>query len=434
MKKIISLLLALVMVFALVACGGGNTDTPDASKAPTGDSGSKDDGGKKDPAPVKDGTQGVTDTEIHVGNSAGVSGALAAVGEPFVVAIETYFNMINEQGGIDGRKIIYHHKDDELDPIKGKAYLQELVEDEKIFCVLGHFGTPVVSATIDDLHEYGIPALYFATGISQLMSNGTKLGEKGHNIIPIQPIYAVEGEIMVARLVGSLGATKIGIIYTSDDAGKDMMNGATKKAEELGIPVVVEQVPVGTADASAAVTALKQAGVDGVVVGSIQNTMPTIVKEMAAQNMNAPAISTFVNAAVTIAEQIYQDIEGKFDVYTSSWKVRDEEHADDTALYIEKMPERFAYNTDGESGWIAAWFFCETLKRLEGKEVTWTSFLEALESAPYTDVPFSSTFDFSNGQRLGAQTMLLSKVNMDEPSGWEVVFPMATMDEILASV
>lgn len=109
--------------------------------------------------------QGVTDTTIRVGNSAAISGAYAPVGAPFIAGIEAYFEMINSEGGVDGKNIEFVHIDDEFDPAKGKAALQTLVEDEEIFALVGHFGTPVVAATIDDIKSYGIPVVYFATGI-----------------------------------------------------------------------------------------------------------------------------------------------------------------------------------------------------------------------------------------------------------------------------
>ena len=91
---------------------------------------------------------------------------------------------------------------------------------------------------------------------------------------------------MVARGIGTFNAKKIGIIYTSDDAGKDMLTGAKEKCEELGIEYVSEQVAAGAADVSAAVTSIKNANVDFVIVGAIQATMPTIVKEMASQALS----------------------------------------------------------------------------------------------------------------------------------------------------
>ena len=403
MKKLISLLLALVLVLGLVACGGGAK-----------------------------GAQGVTKDTVTIANSAATSGALAAVGLPFLAGINGYLDMVNSEGGIDGRQVKFIHQDDEFDPVKGQAALEKFVEDEKVFAIVGHFGTPVVGATLQSLKEYGIPAVYFATGIGQLFSAKATTNEEGYNIFPIQPLYITEGQLMVARGVGTFGAKKIGMIYTNDDAGKNMLQGAEDQAKTLNVELVAEQVAVGAADVSAAVTKVLSAGVDFVIVGAIQATMPTIVKELASQGNKAPGITTYVNAAVTISQQIAGEIEGKFDMYVSSWKIRDDAHKSDVDLFMKWVDPEHTDNADAESGWIAAHVFCEGLRRLKGQDVTWESYMKALESAPIT-IPFGGTISFADGARTGVSSMQLSKCNMNDPSGtgWELVYGFATMDEII---
>ena len=157
MKKIISLLLTATMVLSLAACGNnGSQDSGSNTSDPGGESGG-----------VKY-SQGVTDTTVLIANSAATSGSYAPVGVPFNAGIQAYLDMVNAEGGIDGRTIEFLHTDDEFDPVKGKAALHNFVEDDKVFAIVGHFGTPVVGATIEDLKSYGIPAVYFVTGISGL--------------------------------------------------------------------------------------------------------------------------------------------------------------------------------------------------------------------------------------------------------------------------
>ena len=322
MKKIISLLLTATMVLSLAACGNnGSQDSGSNTSDPGGESGG-----------VKY-SQGVTDTTVLIANSAATSGSYAPVGVPFNAGIQAYLDMVNAEGGIDGRTIEFLHTDDEFDPVKGKAALQNFVEDEKVFAIVGHFGTPVVGATIEDLKSYGIPAVYFATGIGQLYAQNATTNEEGYNIFPVQPIYTTEGQIMVARGVGTFDATKIGIIYTNDDAGKDMLTGAEEKCKELGIDYVAEQVAAGSADVSAAVTSIKNSGADFIICAAIQATMPTIVKELAAQGNTAPVITTYVNVSSAIPPLVADDIAGKFDVYGNGWVAYDDEEA--LALYQE---------------------------------------------------------------------------------------------------
>lgn len=425
MKKLIALLLAAMMLFSLAACG----DKP-------GTEGTNPPGGTETKEPSGNGekqySQGVTDTTIKIANSAATSGAYAPVGVPFNAGIQAYLDMVNEAGGIDGRKIEFLHTDDEFDPVKGKAALQNFVEDEKVFAIVGHFGTPVVGATIEDLKDYGIPSVYFATGIGQLYAEGAKTNADGYNIFPVQPIYTTEGQIMVARGVGYFNATKIGIIYTNDDAGKDMLTGAEAKCKELGIEYQAEQVTAGSSDVSAAVTAIKNSGADFIVCASIQATMPTIVKELAAQGNTAPVITTYVNVSDAIPPLVASDIKGKFDVYGNGWV--DYYDEDNLALYTEwvgKIDPAYGMNAYAQTGWIAAHFFCEGLRRIEGQDITWENYMKALESAPIQN-PFGGLIDYTNGNRAGTQVMNLSKITTEGEGGWELVDELRSMDELVA--
>ena len=428
MKKLVSLLLAMAMVFALTACGDKN---PTGSTTPTN---SPSQTGEPSPGTEKKYSQGVTDTTIKIANSAATSGAYAPVGVPFNAGIQAYLNMVNASGGIDGRTIEFLHTDDEFDPVKGKAALQNFVEDEKVFAIVGHFGTPVVGATIGDLKDYGIPAVYFATGIGQLYADHATTNEEGYNIFPVQPIYTTEGQIMVARGVGSFNATKIGIIYTNDDAGKDMLSGAESKCKELGIPYAAEQVTAGSADVSAAVTAIKNSGVDFIICAAIQATMPTIVKELAAQGNTAPVITTYVNVSSAIPPLVSADIAGKFDVYGNGWVAYDD--ADALALYqewVSKIDESYTMNAYAQTGWIAAHFFCEGLRRIEGQDITWENYMNALETGGYIQNPFGGKIDYANGVRAGTQEMNLAKINPDVDGGWELVDGLQSMESLLAA-
>lgn len=418
MKKIIAMLASLAIVASFAACGA-KEETPETPGTP----------GTETPVEKpedEEPAQGVFDDKIIVGNSAATSGNYAPVGVPFNAGIEAYFKMINEAGGVNGRKIEFKHIDDEFDPVKGKAALSTLVEDDKIFALVGHFGTPVVGATIEDVKEYGIPAVYFATGIGQLYND--KAEGKDRGIFPVQPIYQTEGQIMVARAVGDFEAKKIGVIYTNDDAGKDLFAGVEAKAKELGVEIVAEQVAAGATDVSSAVTSIKNANVDFVIGAAIQATIPTIVKELAAQNVNKDLITTYVNVSPVISEAVINEINGKFDVYGLGW-VDLVENADSLAAFAEWAPD-YATNVYAMTGWIAGHFFVEGLKRVEGT-VTWDKYIDAMESAPIKN-PFGGEINYAGGLRAGTQEMNLSKVGLVENApGWVPVDGLQSMDSLL---
>jgi len=438
MKKILNILLCMALIFGIAACGLADDPTPPAP-APTpnqpdqGNQPADPQPGDTTPPPAEiQYSQGATATEVRVGNSAVQSGGLAIVGVPFNIGIQSYFRMVNETGGIDGRTISFWNTDDEFDPAKGKAALEEMVEDEQLFAIVGATGTPVVAAIIEDMKDYGIPCVYFATGIPQLHSNGARTNQEGFNIFPVQPLYETEGRILAAFSKGLFNATKIGIIYSNDDAGITLLKGAELQVAEMpGITLVAEQVVAGSPDVSAAVTSIKNADVDIVIVAAIQDTCPTIVKELAAQGMDVPAISSYVNAGTDTSEAVVDAITGRFDFYATAWV--DAYDMETFAIYSQWIPEEFLINPYAMAGWIAGATFAEGLRRIEGQDITWENYMRALEEAPIF-LPFGAAVDYANGNRWGTQSMSLSKVvpvSEEFALGWEPVAPMTNMADLL---
>jgi ABC-type branched-subunit amino acid transport system substrate-binding protein len=293
-------------------------------------------------------------------------------------------------------------------------------------------GTPVIAAIIDDMRDYGIPCVYFATGIPQLLATGATTNQDGYNIFPVQPLYETEGRILTAYATNKLGAKKIGIIYTNDDAGITLHKGVELQANELsGVELVAEQVATGSADVSAAVTSIKNADVDIIVVASIQGTFPTIVKELAAQSVNKNVITTYGNTDITMSEAVVNEITGKFDVYSTAWVDSDDEESAEP--FVEWIPAEYEANAFAMAGWIAGATFVEGLSRIAGQDITWENYMRAMETAPI-ELPFGAAVDYANGNRWGTQAMSLSKivpVSDDAPMGWENVEPVTNMADLL---
>lgn len=373
--------------------------------------------------------QGVTKDTVKVGNSIATSGPLAPVGVPFKAGIQAYFKMVNDNGGVDGREILYVHQDDEFNPEKGKAAVDKMINDEKIFAFVGHFGTPIVGATITDIKEAGIPAVYFATGTGLLYNEKAEGNDRV--AYPVQPVYPMEGRIMAAWAKGEFNASKIGVIYTNDDAGKDLLRGIQVEAENMGgLTLVEEQVPPNADDVSAAVTKLKNEDVDFVIIAAIQGTFPQIVKELAKQGVYKPALTTYVNADQRMTAAVAEDVAGSFDIYANAWVDMTKPAINDYREWIAKVSdEDLSSNAYAMTGWIAAHFFIEGLKRVEG-DLTWESYMDAIESAPIQN-PFGGAIDFSDGKRLGTQSMALLKMNAEAAAGWEGFLDFKSLDEIL---
>src|SRR5215469_10081396 len=180
---------------------------------------------------AKDYGPGVTDTEIKIGNTAPYSGPASNYSTIWKCEA-AYYDMINAQGGINGRKINFISYDDAYSPPKTVEMTRKLVEEDHVFVVAGSNGTPTNTAIWKYMNEHKVPQLFVATG-------ATKWDDpKGHPwTIGFQPNYQSEGRIYAAYILKDKPDGKIGVLYQNDDFGKDYLKGVVDglgdKADEM---------------------------------------------------------------------------------------------------------------------------------------------------------------------------------------------------------
>lgn len=385
-----------------------------------------------------DGTQGVTDTTIKVGNTAVASGAYAFVGVPFNDAMKAVFERVNEAGGIDGRQIEFVTYDDEFDAAKGLSFTEKLIEEDEIFALVGHFGTPTVGATIDMIQDVGIPMVYAATGINDLYFEKSV----GNPVMAVQPIYLTDGRLMTARAVkedvyGANGDAalpenaKIGVLYTNDDVGNSIKAGVEAEATALDMVNSFIYKTVTESSVATAVDQLKTEGVSAVIIAGNQTPFAYSVSAMSAAGLDVPVFTSYVNADAsavdpsTAVSDIY--VNAWVDIYTESGQadVADFVDAISSADFLDDTTKAGYYtNSFATAGYIAATIFVEGLQRVadNGEDLTWTNYIAAMEEGPI-NVPMGGTVDFSEGKRWGIDSMSLLKYTYtlgDNPDTAEV--------------
>jgi branched-chain amino acid transport system substrate-binding protein len=162
---------------------------------------------------------GASDTEIKIGNIIPYSGPASAYG--VIGKTEAaYFNMINAQGGVNGRKINFISYDDAYSPPKAVEQVRKLVESDEVLVVFNPLGTPSNTAIQKYLNGKKVPQLFVATG-------ATKWNDPKNFpwTIGWQPSYQSEAVIYAKYLLKEKPDAKIGIIYQNDDFGKDYLKG-----------------------------------------------------------------------------------------------------------------------------------------------------------------------------------------------------------------
>ena len=184
--------------------------------------------------------EGVTDTEIHIGQWGPQTGPAAAWGN---VARGTgnYFQWINDNGGIHGRKIVYHMFDDGYNPAKTKAGVKELQEGTGIFAWACGVGTSPGLAVKDYLAERNIPWVGPATGSMNFVNPPTK------NMFAVYPLYYGEAKALIRYALVKLKKKRIAIAYLNDEYGKNGLRGALSELKSFGMEAVA-QVPMEAKD------------------------------------------------------------------------------------------------------------------------------------------------------------------------------------------
>jgi len=164
-------------------------------------------------------TPGVTATEIKIGNINPYSGPASAYGT-IGKAIGAYFKQLNDEGGINGRKINYITYDDSYSPPKTVEMARRLVEQDQVAAIFQPLGTPPNSAIHKYMNQQKVPHLFVATGATKWNDPKNFPWTMGW-----QPNYQTEGRIYAAYVLKNVKNPKVGILYQNDDYGKDYLKG-----------------------------------------------------------------------------------------------------------------------------------------------------------------------------------------------------------------
>lgn len=316
---------------------------------------------------------GVTPTEVRIGSFQALSGAVATIGVPVKKGLDAYFNWINSQGGVNGRKIVLTVADDAFNPSNTVVEVKRLVESDKVFAMVGGLGAPGNLAVVQYLDDNKVPYVYQAAGASALTIPPRRY------IFGVQPNYTTEGGIMVNYLTGQKGAKRIAMVYRNLDDGKEAFASAQRTLAAKGMSLV-ESIPVDatTTDFSAGIVKLIQAKPDAIIFMLFQPQSANFVKQAKALGLTQPAyLTTYSNADVSFVKNAGAAAEG---VETMAWV--DVDFADLNAPFIKIYQATFSGeipNAYAVAGMIAAETFSEALKRA-GKDLSREKLVAALET------------------------------------------------------
>src|SRR5215510_10564417 len=163
--------------------------------------------------------EGASDTEIKIGNTNPYSGNASSYGT-IGKAISAFFNMVNEQGGINGRKVNFVSYDDGYSPPKTVEMVRKLVEEDKVLFTFQTLGTPPNTAIHKYMNQKKVPHLFVATGASKWGNPKEFPWTMG-----FQPDYVTEAIVYAKHILANVKDPKIGVLMQNDDYGKDYYDG-----------------------------------------------------------------------------------------------------------------------------------------------------------------------------------------------------------------
>jgi len=224
--------------------------------------------------PIEEGdTTGVTDTEIKLGTHFPLSQNPAAAWAPVAYGMRAFFDYINLQGGVYGRKITLIIGDDHYNPPDTVEVVKKLVEQDKVFAIVAGLGEATHNAVWKYLEEKGVPDMYVASGTAKWTDPVVRTRFSGY------PDYVTEGTVLGKYIAENYNGKKLGILLQNDEMGQDGEKGLRKGIEGSDVQVTsVQQYDVTQSDVTAQTQRLKNDGVDVIAVYAIPPQAASLVK------------------------------------------------------------------------------------------------------------------------------------------------------------
>jgi branched-chain amino acid transport system substrate-binding protein len=287
---------------------------------------------------------GATDTEIKIGQTVPFSGpasAYATIGK----AQAAYIKMVNDQGGVNGRKINLIQYDDAYSPPKAVEQVRKLVESDEVLVTFQIIGTPSNAAVQKYLNSKKVPQLFAATGASKFTDPKNFPWTLGFN-----PNYFVEGRIYGQYIIKNYPNAKVGILYQNDDLGKDYLNGIKAGLGDKASGMVVAEASYEVSDPTvdSQILKIRDAGADLFFSASTPKQAAQAIKKIAELgwhpvhilDINATSVGAVLKPAGLDASKGVISVNYGKDPLDPSWK-------DDAGMkkYFEFMAK---YYPDGD--------------------------------------------------------------------------------------
>ena len=335
---------------------------------------------------------------VKVGTTGPLSGSLSLLGQGVRDGVQVYFDYVNDQGGVNGRKIEFISEDDGYEPMRAVASAKKLIEQDKVIAIVSPVGTPSNAAMIPYVQERKVPLLA-PYAFSHTLTTPTK-----RYVFTTLPEVRIQASLLGEYLVHQLKHTKIAVIYQNDDFGQDAIIGLEERAKKYNVPLTKLPFDRGATNFSGVVAQARQSGAEDVVFFGIPRDAALIMKE--ASKMGWKPQFSGHNAlgdpqTFTLAGQAL--VEGAIAVAVmeplDSTKPQVAEFIARQRKYLPKTTP----TTYSMHGYNAAQVFVEALKRVQG-EPTSEKVVAELERIKGLNTGLMGPITFTPTEHAGSQS------------------------------
>ena len=360
-------------------------------------------------------SQGISKTEITIGTIQDLSGPIAGFGKQARDGMLLRVDEINEQGGVNGRKVVLKIEDSGYDPKRAVLAAQKLVNQDKIFAMLGHIGTAGNMATFPVLFPKKVINFFPLTGAREMFEPPNQNLKYAFSV----PYYD-QARTGTAKLAKEKGAKKVCTLYQDDEFGLEVMRGAEAGLKAIGMELTEKtSYKRGATDFSSQVAKMKAAGCDFVVLGTVIRETIGAIGEARKTGFSP----TFLGTTAAYTDLIHK-LGGKaMDGFYSTSAVQ-VPYLDDTSQPIRFWANKYKTKFNEDPGVFSVYGyeimdnFIQGVQRA-GANLTTESFIKGMESAPIEPDMFGSdTLRYTATKRLGTERSRLSQI---QDGKWKVV-------------
>ncbi len=323
--------------------------------------------------------QGITDSQITLGQSAAFSGAAKELGGRMNLGAKVYFDHINAKGGVNGRSVLIKTRDDGYEADRAAANTKAFIEEDRVFALFGYVGTPTSLAALPIFTSAKVPFVGPFTGAQALRSPVNRY------IFNVRASYFDETELIVKQL-SSVGMKRVAVFRQNDSYGQAGLDGVNRALKLVNLPLIAEgTVERNSTDVAKALDAILPTRPDVIVQISAYKSVSAFIKEAKKRGYTGQFYNVSFVGSKALADELGAEGNGigisqvvPFPYTAKTGIVRE---------YQKLMKEAGHDDFDFTSleGFIAAKVTTEALRRA-GRGVTRESFISALESLQNYDV------------------------------------------------